>query len=95
MNSDIRDLSGRAAAWLRDNPPGQPVAIEPRGCPTPGACSCVEPPAPPAPLADLAAKLISESKPMDPEMAEALTPEARWGFYHPDRAAASAGPVSP
>jgi hypothetical protein len=34
-----------------------------------------------APLADLAAKLISESKPMDPEMAEALTPEARWDLY--------------
>ena len=32
----------RAAAWLRENPPGQPVSIEPRGCPTPGACSCVE-----------------------------------------------------
>ena len=41
-------ISNRAAAWLRENPPGQPVAIEPRGCPTPGACSCVEP-APPAP----------------------------------------------
>ena len=38
-------------------------------------------PAQPAPLADLAAKLISESKPMDPEMAEALTPEARWDLY--------------
>ena len=41
-------ISSRAAAWLRDNPPGQPVRIEPRGCPTPGACSCVEP-APAAP----------------------------------------------
>ena len=39
----ITAISSRAAAWLRDNPPGQPVAIEPRGCPTPGACSCVEP----------------------------------------------------
>ena len=39
----ITAISNRAAAWLRDNPPGQPVAIEPRGCPTPGACSCVEP----------------------------------------------------
>lgn len=37
-----RLISDRAAAWLRDNPPGRPVAIEPRGCPTPGACSCVE-----------------------------------------------------
>ena len=43
----IMVLSQRAAAWLRENPPGQPVAIEPRGCPTPGACSCVAP-APPA-----------------------------------------------
>jgi hypothetical protein len=42
-------ISDRAAAWLRDNPPGQPVAIEPRGCPTPGACSCVELAAPAAP----------------------------------------------
>ena len=45
---EITAISGLAAAWLRDNPPGQPVAIEPRGCPTPGACSCVEP-APAAP----------------------------------------------
>ena len=44
----ITAISNRAAAWLRQNPPGQPVATEPRGCPTPGACSCVEP-APPAP----------------------------------------------
>ena len=44
----ITAISNRAAAWLRDNPPGRPVAIEPRGCPTPGACSCVEP-IPPAP----------------------------------------------
>jgi hypothetical protein len=43
---EIRTISDRAAAWLAENPPGQPVAIEPRGCPTPGACSCVEPPAP-------------------------------------------------
>ena len=39
----ITAISNRAAAWLRQNPPGQPVATEPRGCPTPGACSCVEP----------------------------------------------------
>jgi hypothetical protein len=45
---EITAISARAAAWLRENPPGQPVAIEPRGCPTPGACACVEP-APPAP----------------------------------------------
>jgi hypothetical protein len=44
---EIMAISGRAAAWLAANPPGQPVAIEPRGCPTPGACSCVQP-APPA-----------------------------------------------
>ena len=46
----IMAISSRAAAWLKANPPGQPVAIEPRGCPTPGACSCVEPATPP-PLA--------------------------------------------
>ena len=46
--SEIVVISNRAAAWLRQNPPSQPVAIEPRGCPTPGACSCVES-APPAP----------------------------------------------
>ena len=44
---EIMAISDRAASWLRENPPGQPVAIEPRGCPIPGACSCVEP-APPA-----------------------------------------------
>jgi hypothetical protein len=47
--AEVRQLAGQAAAWLRSNPPGQPVAIEPRGCPTPGACSCVVPTAPPAP----------------------------------------------
>ena len=40
---EVMAISGRAAAWLEANPPGQPVAIEPRGCPLPGACSCVEP----------------------------------------------------
>jgi hypothetical protein len=49
--SEITVISDRAAAWLAENPPGRPVAIEPRGCPTPGSCSCVEPPAP-APAAD-------------------------------------------
>ena len=44
----ITAISNRAADWLRANPPGQPVATEPRGCPTPGTCSCVEP-APPTP----------------------------------------------
>jgi hypothetical protein len=43
---EITAISDRAAAWLAENPPGQPVAIEPRGCPTPGACSCVAPTAP-------------------------------------------------
>ena len=43
---EIAAISDRAAAWLAENQPGQLVAIEPRGCPTPGACSCVEPPAP-------------------------------------------------
>ena len=43
---EIAVISDRAAAWLAENPPGQPVAIEPRGCPAPGACSCLEPPAP-------------------------------------------------
>ncbi len=42
----VQQLANQAAAWLRENPPGQPVAIEPRGCPTPGACSCVEPTSP-------------------------------------------------
>ena len=48
---EITVISDRAAAWLAENPPGQPVAIEPRGCPAPGACSCVEPPAP-VPVSD-------------------------------------------
>jgi hypothetical protein len=46
--AQVQQLAEQADAWLRSNPPGQPVAIEPRGCPTPGACSCVEP-TPPAP----------------------------------------------
>ncbi len=46
--AEVRQLARQVAEWLRSNPPGQPVAIEPRGCPTPGACSCVEP-IPPAP----------------------------------------------
>jgi hypothetical protein len=41
--AQVQQLAEQASAWLRDNPPGQPVAIEPRGCPAPGACSCVEP----------------------------------------------------
>jgi hypothetical protein len=64
----ITAISGRAAAWLRENPPGQPVAIEPRGCPLPGACSCVEP----APVA------VSERLPRP----EDCTAQGRcWVFY--------------
>jgi hypothetical protein len=48
--AQVQQLANHAAVWLRENPPGQPVAIEPRGCPMPGACSCVEP-TPPAPQA--------------------------------------------
>ena len=39
---EVMAISDQAAGWLEANPPCQPVAIEPRGCPTPGACSCVE-----------------------------------------------------
>ena len=51
--AQVQQLANQAAVWLRENPPGQLVAIEPRGCPTPGACSCVEPtsPSPAAPPA--------------------------------------------
>ena len=45
-NGPLPALQQRISAWLVENPPGQPVAIEPRGCPAPGACSCVEPSAP-------------------------------------------------
>jgi hypothetical protein len=40
---EVLTLRDRAALWLQDNPPGQPIAVEPRGCPAPGACSCVQP----------------------------------------------------
>jgi hypothetical protein len=56
--AEVRQLAGQAAAWLRSNPPGRPVAIEPRGCPTPGACSCVEP-TPPAPVPGDVAELVA------------------------------------
>jgi hypothetical protein len=46
--AQVQQLANQAAVWLRENPPGRPVTIEPRGCPTPGACSCVEP-TPPSP----------------------------------------------
>ena len=49
--SEIIAISNQAEAWLNGNPPRQPVAIEPRGCPTPGTCSCVEPAAQPEPAA--------------------------------------------
>ena len=55
---EIAVISDRAAAWLAENQPGQLVAIEPRGCPTPGACSCVEPPAPEADAALSLAAII-------------------------------------
>ena len=52
--AEVQLLAKQAAGWLQDNPPGQPVAIEPRGCPTPGACSCVEPALPaPEPVGEL------------------------------------------
>jgi len=41
--AQVQQLANQAAVWLRENPPGQPVAIDPRDCPTPGAYSCVEP----------------------------------------------------
>ena len=66
----IMAISSRAAAWLEANPPGQPVAIEPRGCPTPGACSCLAlatpPPEPPTDkerLADFTKWLAREMPP--------------------------------
>ena len=55
--AEVQLLAKQAAAWLQDNPPGQPVAIEPRGCPTPGACFCVEP-TPPAPDPEDVGELI-------------------------------------
>jgi hypothetical protein len=57
--AQVRQLAEQADAWLRDNPPGQPVAIEPRGCPTPGACSCVEP-TPPEPEVGEAGELVAD-----------------------------------
>jgi len=80
--AEIAAISSQAAAWLRENPPGQPVAIEPRGCPTPGACSCVEPaalaqPEPeglkPEDLPILTGKWRGESVTMKPDGAFHLT----------------------
>jgi hypothetical protein len=45
----IHTIQDRIRGWLDANPPGQPIAIEPRGCPLTGACSCVEVP-PTAPM---------------------------------------------
>ena len=59
---EIMAISDRAAAWLKANPPGQPVAIEPRGCPTPGACSCVEPVAQPEPVAPTDEEIAGEAR---------------------------------
>ena len=67
----IIKLATSAETWLRDNPPGQPIAIEPRGCPAPGACGCVVPqPAPPAEgeVAELVAVLRSTAD-EDPDSA--------------------------
>lgn len=68
--SEIVVISNRAAAWLRENPPGQQVAIEPRGCPTPGACSCVES-APPATEPGELGELVAELKRQAREAREA------------------------
>ena len=43
----VLKLATSAKFWLQNNPPGQPIAIEPRGCPAPGACGCVVPALPP------------------------------------------------
>ena len=75
----ITAISARAAAWLRQNPPGQPRAIEPRGCPTPGGCSCVEPAPPPPEPGEVA------------ELVELLKLAGRWATstgVHLDRVAA-------
>jgi hypothetical protein len=75
---DVWQVTKQAAAWLRSNPPGQPVAIEPRGCPTPGACSCVEPtPSAPEPgeVGEVAQWLLSMR-----ELAGEHNPEERRQF---------------
>jgi hypothetical protein len=63
--AEVRQLAAHAAAWLRENPPGQPVAIEPRGCPTPGACSCVVPAALPAPEVGEVGELVARLRNRD------------------------------
>ena len=56
--AQVQQLAEQASAWLQANPPGQPVAMEPRGCPMPGVCSCVEP-TPPAPEPGEAGELVA------------------------------------
>ena len=90
----IMAISSRAAAWLEANPPGQPVEIEPRGCPTPGACSCVEPATPPPEppkrpteqeVADMAEELTWKRLPQDDESTDSFLLDVvnaaleRWG----------------
>jgi hypothetical protein len=80
---EIIAISNQAEVWLSGNPPGQPVAIEPRGCPTPGACSCVEPAAQPKPVAPTVMEIIAMADEIEEEelgqvdlVRRAL---ARWG----------------
>ena len=80
---EITVISDRAAAWLAENPPGQPVAIEPRGCPTPGACSCVEPP---APEADAALSLAAIIRSVDGSHSLGAAALADAILSHPDAA---------
>lgn len=58
------------------------------------AALAAEPPAP-APAADplqgFAADLIASQRPMDPDVAAALTPEARWNLYDGEPAPAADG----
>ena len=82
---EIMAISGRAAAWLEANPPGQPVAIEPRGCPTPGACSCVEPATPPP---EPPTSQITFNAPSPPEEVIRLDKE---GFHYKGQFVADAG----
>ena len=80
---EIAAISDRAAAWLAENQPGQLVAIEPRGCPTPGACSCVEPP---APEADAALSLAAIIRSVDGSHSLGAAALADAILSHPDAA---------
>ena len=75
----IMAISSRAAAWLEANPPGQPVTIEPRGCPTPGACSCVEPATPPPEPTDEEIKRFAEVFELFDEIVLIRAALERWG----------------